>query len=286
MQFQRVRVWRILLMILWAGWPLLAGAQSSPPAPTAERSPIPVATPDDGEPSDVRVPEPATAHTVSTPTLRLLRTLETFHADVKTIQASFTQVRVDEIFMDQVESEGRLWFRKPYHFRCDYHDPHPIVNLIVNMDLYIYVEELEEVDHWRFESEQQRNQNLHQLLIGFGFDTEHLVRRYRIRCSEDDAQLAEQLREQGKSTENNILFEIQPRPATKETCPFSVLRVTIDKASLLPEKIWYRDLSEATMTLLMDEASIKLDQPIEDKVFDPERIFPPDVTFIEKQNVR
>jgi outer membrane lipoprotein-sorting protein len=33
-------------------------------------------------------------------------------------------VRVDEVFMEKVESDGELWFRKPYPFRCEYTQPH------------------------------------------------------------------------------------------------------------------------------------------------------------------
>src|SRR5262245_30768811 len=43
---------------------------------------------------------------VTSGTLRLLRTLEAFHKDVKTIHATFDQVREDQLFSETVKSKG------------------------------------------------------------------------------------------------------------------------------------------------------------------------------------
>lgn len=219
----------------------------------------------------------------TTNTLRLLRTIETYHKDVETIHATFHQLSVDEIFEEKVESLGELWFHKPSNrFRADYADPRPMITLITPEALYVYIEELEQVDVWEFRSPAEQQQQLHQLLIGFGFEAEDLVERYKIQSSEDEGEALAELKDAGLDPAEKALFLFEPRAAYKEETPFNRMKVTIDKASLLPEKIWYIDPSDTSKTLTMKK--IDLDQPLPDTLFNRSQIFPAGVEYIDKRS--
>jgi outer membrane lipoprotein-sorting protein len=218
---------------------------------------------------------------VTSGTLRLLRTLETFHKNVKTVRATFDQVRVDELFPDEVKSQGELWFRKPYLFRCDYTYERPMTLLILENALYMYMPDLEQVDYITFESEKSREQQLHHLLIGFGFETDELIKTYEIHSSEDELEARDELTGAGLDPAGKALFVFKPRPRFEETSPFLLLKLYIDKASHLPEKIWYLDPNDASMTLTMKK--IQTDETFDDGTFDRLKLFPADVQYFDKR---
>ncbi|MCL5271025.1 MAG: outer-membrane lipoprotein carrier protein LolA [bacterium] len=256
--------------------PTAAAPQAVAPlgAPTAEAGEF---TP--GAPK----PAPAESTAVTSGTMALLRRLEEAHKDLKTIHATFHQVRVDQTFMDKTESDGELWFRKPDRFRCDYADPQKMVNLIVDKALYIYVPELQQADYWQFDSDEQRDQQLHELLIGFGFKASDLVARYDIHSSEDETEPLAELRKAGMDPSTRALFIVTPRPAYAESCPFVTLKVFIDKTTMDPVRIWYQDQNyDANMTIELKK--IELNVPIKDVLFDREKIFAPGTEIIDKRN--
>jgi outer membrane lipoprotein-sorting protein len=275
---RRDRRWTIIPLL--AAWMILGGLVFSP-RPMMAQGTVPQTKGYEIKENG----EPITSSTAQTPissgTLRLLRTMETFHKDVKTIHAIFGQVRTDEIFLEQVASKGELWFDKPNRFRCDYSDPEPMINLIVGEALYMYVKKLDQVDYWTFSSPEERDQQLHQLLIGFGFKADDLVKHYDIHSSVDEAGPLAELKAEKLDPEKKVLFVIKPRPAYQETSPFKQLKVYIDKASELPEKIWYKDLSDASMTLLMKK--IDLDVKLDPGLFDKDKLFK-GAEYIDKRN--
>ena len=226
-------------------------------------------------PTTVAAPE------ITTGTLRMLRTMEAFHADVKTVHATFDQTLHDPVFNDIVESKGELWFRKPDLFRCDYEDEEQTMVLVLPEALYMYFPDLKQVDYYAFESEAEQRQQLHQLLIGFGFEAEDLMERYRIRSSEDDEGLLAELEAAQGDAAGQVLFQFMPRPAYEASSPFRVLKVTIDKASMLPEKIWYSEYSEAERTLRM--TGIKTDAQLAEGLFDRKQLIPSDAVLIDKR---
>ncbi len=264
-------------------------APADPPAQPEQgaATPRPEAAPEE-DPAEPAAERQAPEDEISTPTLRLLRTLEAFHKDVKTVHAQFDQVRLDVIFEDRVESTGELWFEKPAKFRCDYTDPEPMINLILEDALFVYFPDLEQVDYWQFDSDEEREQQLHQLLIGFGIEVEKLVARYRVRSSEDDPALLAELeaaaRREKWDPEQMALFILQPRPAFEETCPFRNLKVYIDKAGLVPEIIWYDDLNEAEMTLKMKK--VETDVTIAARLFDRSAVIPSGTEYFDKRNLK
>lgn len=219
---------------------------------------------------------------VSSATVGLLRKLEALHKDQKTIHATFQQTRRDAAFDEDVESPGELWFEKPAAYRCDYAKPQELKTLIAGTTFYMYHPELKQVDFWKYESAEERDQQLHQLLIVFGFNADELVRRYDIRSSLDDAALAAELAGDKAAGNGKVIFAVKPRAAYEESCPFKEMKVTVDKTSLLPEKIWYKDPSDSALTLTMKK--IELGGILPAGIFDKDKLFPPGVHYIDKRN--
>ena len=63
-------------------------------------------------------------------TLAILRSLQEHHGRVKNVEATFKQLKVSEIFLEEIESTGKFWFLKPDLFRCDYDPPDAMTNLM------------------------------------------------------------------------------------------------------------------------------------------------------------
>jgi len=227
---------------------------------------------------------PVVEEAVSTPTLALLRKMEARHAANRTLHVMFTQLRHDNAFDEDIRSKGQMWYERPTRYRCDYEDPEPITTLILEDTFYIYTksEDMNQVDYYKFESEQECEQTLDQLLLGFGMSPDSLVRRYAIHSSEDSPAASAELRQAGQDPAAKALLIVEPRAAWAESSPFGQLKVTIDKAGLLPEKIWYRDTSDSTAALQIDK--IEFDVKLRDKDFDPKKVFPSNATYINKRD--
>ena len=61
------------------------------------------------------------------------------------------------------------------------------------------------------------------------------------------------------------------------------LKLYIDKASHLPEKIWYQDPNDAHMTLRMKK--IETDAALSDTLFDRGKLFPADAETIDRRTM-
>jgi outer membrane lipoprotein-sorting protein len=221
---------------------------------------------------------------VRSATMGQLRQIESANKDVKTIHATFDQIRVDEAFQEEVKSPGELWFAKPAQYRCDYAEPQKMVTLITGDTLYMYLPKEKQVEYWKFASAEERDQQLHQLLIVFGFNADELAARYEIRSSEDTPELKAQLTAEKLDPARKLIFQVRPRPASEESCPFKQMKVTIDKSSHLPDKIWYKDPSDAALTLKMKK--VELNPTLPAGVFDKNALFPSGVEYIDKRNAR
>lgn len=214
-------------------------------------------------------------------TMDLLRELERRHADVQSISGTFTQNKVSEIFLEEIQSTGRFWFRKPDQFRADYQPPDEMTNLIVRDAIYIFVPELKQVEVYRFASEAEREQQLHSMVLGFGFDPERLADQYLIASSEADAALRAEVEAEGKDPEQTALIRLAPRPDLLETSPFTSLKLWIGKSRWLPEKVWFEDYNGDQTTINIQ--SIDMNTPIDEALFQPS--FPAGTEYIDKTGV-
>ena len=203
----------------------------------------------------------------SSATLHLMRAIEDAWRDVRTVHATFDQTRLDEVFEEEIVSPGEMWFDRPDRFRCDYAEPRALITLILPEILFIYVPEIEQVDYWRFENADERDRQMHHLLIGFGFDTEELIEQYIVTRPEDDAPR----------------LRVEPRPWIAETCPFTEMELIVNEDTLRPERIRYMDPSGNEFTLTMK--TVETDMPLDDALFDKEAVFPKNVDYVDKREM-
>lgn len=220
----------------------------------------------------------AAANTVTSATLEILRALETRHASVVTVRGTFDQLKVSEIFLEEIKSKGTFWFKKPDQFRCDYEPPDEMTNLILRDSIYVYVPSIEQCEVYRFASDRERDQQLHSMVLGFGFKTEELIADYVIESSEDAGPLRDELAAAGRDAAAAVLLHLMPLPDAGDTSPFTHLKLWIDKDTLLPEKVWFEDYNGDKTTI--EIRTIDLNTAVEPSRFAPS--FPPGTEFIDK----
>lgn len=260
---------------------LLAAAALLGTVPSAFAEEVQAAPPESAVAADPEVtdaPFPAVADTISTGTLTLLRTLEEFHKDVRDVYGEFDQLKVSEIFLEEIPSTGRFWFRKPDLFRCDYDPPDEMTNLILREAIYVHVPSIEQVEVYKFRSAEERDQQLHSMVIGFGFDTAELIRQYDIRSSEDDDSLKSELATSDLDSDKSALVYMIPRPALLDSSPFTSLKLWIDKETLFPQKVWFEDYNGDKTSI--DIREVQLNAEFEETIFDAN--FPPGTEIIDK----
>lgn len=200
-------------------------------------------------------------------TIDLLAALEAHHLNVPSVRGKFDQTLVSMTFIETIKSEAEFWFIKPYRFRCDYGPPEEITNLITEDAMYMHVPENKQVNRIAFRSDAERDQQLHMMVIAFGFKTTELVKDYAIRSSEADEPLGAMLKASFPEREGMALIELEPWGPRRETSPFTKLRLWIDKATQLPVRVWYEryDGDEITMDITEIEAGAEIDE----KIFEP-----------------
>lgn len=258
-----------LLLALLAAVPVQAAAPKSDGLTSRTVQPAAALIPD----ADTS-PSPAT--------MALLRDLERRHGADKTVLAEFKQIRHDESMDEDVVSTGTLWFkRNPDKFRCDYVNPQPMITIIIPDALYLYTKEFNQVDFYQFESPEEYRQNLDTLMLGFGFKAGELAHRYAIQSSESNAAALAELKKNDLAPDKAALLIFVPKPAYMDQSPFTSLKVFVDKAKYLPEKIWYQDSQGNTMRIQLRK--IELGAPIEDRLFSPKQVFPASAKTFNKR---
>lgn len=221
------------------------------------------------------------ASTMTAQTLALIQDLEARHATINTVTLDFRQEKVTEFFEDDVlKSSGKIWFSKPDYFRVDYAPPNEYVMLINRQIAYQYSAEIEQLERFVFASTQERDQQIHALMLGFDFRVDVVTQNYKVTSSSDDEALAAQLSSAPNAGEGLILLEFIPLPALMETSQFLKLQLWIDKSTLLPQKVWIED-HEGSKTTFVIVAS-KLNEPIESSIYDIAEIVPDGITIIDR----
>ncbi len=205
---------------------------------------------------------PLTQNSVAptTETLKLLRAIESAHGKAKTVQGTFDQLKESEIFLEKINSKGKFSYLKPDLFRCDYDPPDETTNLILKDDIYVYVPSIQQAERYHFHSPEERDQQLHVMVLGFGFKSDDITREYQVRSSQDNAELIGQLKGDKLDPAKVVLLEAVPAPGLADTAPFTRLKLWIDKASFLPQKIWFEDYNgdKTTMTNLKTQFDVTL----------------------------
>ena len=155
-----------------------------------------------------------------------------------------------------------------------------MINLIDSDAIYIYTPSLEQVEVYNFQSDDERDQKLHTLVLGFGFKADRITSEYACKSSDDDPELAKELPPPGPETVPQILLHLIPRPAIAETSPFTQMKLWVNKETLMPVKIWYEEYNHDETT--MDIVELKIDVEIDPDHFNPVKVFPPGVEIIQQ----
>lgn len=261
-------IWPSLLLVLVACAPVQAATSKADPATSSTLKPAGA------------IPDAETSP--SKQTMALLKEMERRHGADKTIHAEFKQIRHDESMDEDIVSSGTLWFKRdPEKFRCDYANPQPMITIIIPEAIYLYTKEFNQVDFYQFESPEEFRQQLDTLMLGFGLKAGDLARRYAVQSSESDAAALAELKKEGLTPDKAALLIFIPKPAFMEQSPFTQLKVFIDKAKYLPEKIWYQESQGNTMRIQLRK--IELGVPIEDRMFSPKQVFPSNAKTFNKR---
>jgi outer membrane lipoprotein carrier protein len=196
----------------------------------------------------------------------LLNKLEEKNADVDTIIGQFDQVMQSTLFLEEIQSQGKLYFQKPEKFRCDYLPPNESQNWIVGNTAWLYVPEIKQVEKYQFSSEADSVERLNRMLLGFGVSTADVLDVYHVTIVKDES--------------SKDVTALQFTPLRKEaTVEFNKVIIWINEKHLLPEKIVIHEESGDQKVINMKQ--IRLNRRIPEKIFQP--IFPPDVEIIEIQ---
>ncbi len=221
-------------------------------------------------------------------TLRMLQELELARAGDKTFHVSFKQVRRDEAFEEDILSSGEMWFARGKEgedkFRVDYADPTPEIIIITPEAVWDYIAEMSQVDYYQFEDPVQYRQQMETILLGFGSSVEQLVERYEMQASADEAPAAAELKQMGLDPQTRALLLVRPRPKYLETSPFKEMKLVVDKATQLPEKIWYLDPQENPVTIQIERVERNVE--IDARMFSPRAAIPAEAKYINKREVQ
>ncbi len=194
----------------------------------------------------------------------LRRPAET-NAPPRSLRARFTQLRVDESFLDEVKSAGEFIYMAPSRFRADYAGVGNKIaasTVFITEDrMYNYVPEQKQVDV--VELPKGNSAAVHQLLLGFGVKVDKILEVFDVR----------QLREDVPPGKVRIEFSSRDR---KRTLNYAKVTITFDGARLLPEVLVLEDPESRTTISL---TAIELNPDLDAGLFVPK--FPPGVDIIE-----
>lgn len=195
--------------------------------------------------------------------LGFLGQVEAKHAETKSLAASFSQLRVDENFLEEVRSQGKFSYVAPNRFRAEYSGDDEAVEgssvLIVGNRLYNYVPRLEQVDV--VDLPEGESAAVHQMLLGFGVKVRTIEECFRVEPGEG-----------GEPGERVLNFVSKDR---RRTLNFRTVKITFDEASLQPKRLVMEDETSRTEITL---SNVEVNPQIDPKVFSTE--FPPDTEIL------
>lgn len=219
---------------------------------------------------------------IAPPTLAFLRAMEARHGGAKAVRGEFRQIKTSDIFLEEFESKGVFVYVEPDLFRCDFEPPDESTNLVVRDAIYVHFPSIAQVERYRFATPEERDQQMHTMTLGFGLETDKIVREYDVISTEEGLlALAKELRDEGFDPAKTTLIHARPAADLAETSPFTLVKLWIDKESLRPQKIWYEDASGERTEILVDK--VEFDPPVDRSIFEPK--FPPGTEFIDKSDL-
>lgn len=202
--------------------------------------------------------------------VELLKKIEDKYRDTKTFFGRFEQVKISELFLEEIHSEGEFWYRKPGLFRCEYLPPNAQVNLIIENKAYVYIPEIKQVEIYHFKNEDSPVKKLNHMLLGFGVSVKDVLDVYDVFSIP------------GEETEDSfaLLFKLRKM---EEGFNFESIRIWFKKKSLLPFRLAFQEpgTSDAPGDRTeIDLKKVEFNNKIKPSVFEP--VFPKDAEVIEQ----
>lgn len=202
------------------------------------------------KPRVMEIPPPPTSAT-----LKLLKTIETLHGHLKTLEADFKQKKTSAAFDQTIESNGKVYLQMPDKLRCDYSNPDPSTTLFVDNASYQVTPKIKQVDKIVYPTKEQAQAQFRLMLLGFGMSTGEVLKNYSVTSSEEKS-------EKGKPEPVLVFKPIDPDVSDV----YKEFNVWLDD-QLMPRKVRYEEVSgDVTMLTI---TRIKKDNPIDEKFFKP-----------------
>lgn len=201
---------------------------------------------------DEPAPEPTPIPVVNE-AVEFLKQIEEKNRDIQTLWGRFHQLRVNPMFMEEVESNGEFWCTKPNHFRADYYEPSEIRFYMFKDEIISYTPSLKQVEKYPVEGDDSAPIN--QLLVGFGVQTDRILDVFSVRIAADQPEDESQL---------SILFLSRD---VERTMGYQRITVTFDRKKLEPRQIF---LEEEQDTVLVTLEEVKFNAKVPAKTYEPD----------------
>ncbi|MCB2153583.1 outer membrane lipoprotein carrier protein LolA [bacterium] len=201
---------------------------------------------------DEATPEPTPAPK-GNDAVEFLKQIEAKNKDIETLWGKFHQLRVNPMFMEEVESNGEFWYTKPNHFRADYFEPSEIRFYMFKDAILSYTPSLQQVEKYPVENEDSAPIN--QLLVGFGVETERILDVFNVRMAEKQPE-----------DENLVSIAFVSRDVER-TMGYQRITVTFDRKKLEPKEIFLEE-EQDTVTVTLQE--VKFNAKIPPETYEPD----------------
>lgn len=198
-----------------------------------------------------------------------LKIVEQKHAKIDTVWGEFEQRKESKLFLENIYSRGKFYFKKPGKFRCDYLPPNESQNLVISDTWYIYVPEIKQVEIYHFDKTESKIRKLNQMLLGFGVSVEDVEEVYDIH--------------QTKEGEDSSLVRIDFIPKeNEEDYSMDAITIKFDRKTLLPTELLISEEGGDRTEIFMKKGKIYLNKKLDDSYFKPRFLEYEDVEIIEQ----
>lgn len=196
--------------------------------------------------------------------IEFLRAVEERNQGVQTLHGKFSQVRSNEMFLEEIHSEGEFWYARPSQFRADYHTPTLArFYLIGNRGMY-YTPELNQLEKFTFRSTNGRAP-INQMLVGFGLDTDAVLDVFTV------VEADEQPEDPGLYAIRFVSKDLE------RSMEFTRITVTFDRGTFSPRILFMEEQGGDTVKVVLESVEFDADIPADKFNLD----FPADVEVIE-----
>lgn len=224
--------------------------------------------------AEVVTPEvaaPVMAH--SAEALALLEQMATAHVDLVTMAGDFTQRKYSELYLEEIESQGRFYCRRPDLFRYDYSASEAVPEAtwwLIGSTAWSWVPELYQAEIYRDVS---IGSTFSQVLTGIDGAVDELREDHWVVLADPasaDAELGE------------AIAHIQILPLDEVDAEgFIRIDLWVDTRSLLPVQVKMVEQRGDEITIRL--SSLELNPDLDDDVFDPQATIPDDADLLEAQ---